>query len=270
MEQFWKIFPCLVVLGSVFLQSAVSNTFADEINTSSGIPELADPLIAESPTPDNGLRFNYFFVDKLDANERIANLEAELAISSYASIEFNVPYTFRDPSDGSGSTDNLDVAELALKVAHGLTGDVIISGGLELGLPTGDDTKGIGSNNKILITPFLGFGAKIGALEAIAFLGFGFPTNQQDPEERADEDLELEYNLAFAYWFMPEARAIVEFDAEMIVKGDDNEGVVNLTLGLIGAPDDNVPLEIGGGVSFPITADKEFDSRVILSLLYEF
>ena len=69
---------------------------------------------------------------------------------------------------------------------------------------------------------------------------------------------------------MPETRAIVEFDAEMIVKGDDNEGIVNLTLGLISAPADNVPLEIGGGVSFPITADKEFDNRLILSVFYEF
>ena len=270
MEQILKIFLCLVVLGSVFLQSEVSKTFADEINASSDIPELADPLIAESPTPDTGLRLNYLFVNKLDADERVVNLEGELAVSSHVSLEFDVPYTFRDPNDGSGSTDNLDVAEIALKVADGLTENCIIGGGLEIGLPTGDDTKGIGSNNKITITPFLNLGVKIGALEAIAFLGFGFPTNQQDPEERADEDLELEYNLAFAYWFMPETRAIVEFDAEMIVKGDDNEGIVNLTLGLISAPADNVPLEIGGGVSFPITADKEFDNRLILSVFYEF
>ena len=54
------------------------------------------------------------------------------------------------------------------------------------------------------------------------------------------------------------------------MKGDDNEGVINLTLGLIGAPQSESAFEIGGGVSFPITPDKEFESRIILSLFYEF
>ena len=260
----------LLVCTSVWVQISASKSFSEESDLSSDIPEFADPLIGESPTPDTGIRLNYLFIEKSNADERVLNPEVELSISDWASIELDIPYSFRDPNDGSESTDNFDSSEIALKLAHALSENTVIGGGLELGLPTGDDTKGIGSNNKITITPFLNLGVKIGALEAIAFLGFGFPTNQQDPEARADEDLELEYNLAFAYWFMPETRAIVEFDAEMIVKGDDNEGIVNLTLGLISAPADNVPLEIGGGVSFPITADKEFDNRLILSVFYEF
>ena len=260
----------LLVCTSIWGQISVSKSFSEESDLSSDIPEFADPLIGESPTPDTGIRLNYLFIEKSNADERVLNPEAELAISDWASIELDIPYTFRDPNDGSESTNNFDSSEIALKLAHALTENTVIGGGLELVLPTGDDTKGIGSNNKLVITPFINFGTKIGLLETVAFVGLGFPTNQQDPVEEADEEQELEWNLAFSYWFVPEARALVELDSEMIVKGDDNEGVVNLTLGLIGAPWRNSPFEIGGGVSFPITPDKEFDSRIILSLFCEF
>ena len=235
-----------------------------------GRPDLAHPLIAESPTPDTELRFEYITIDKPNGDEQIVNPEGEFALSSWASIEVDLPYTFRQPSSGTGSTDHLANTEIALKLAHGLTEDILVGGGLELGIPTGDDAKGIGSNNEIVITPFLGFGARFGGFEVITFLGFGVPFNEGDPEARAEKDLELEYNLALAYWFVPRTRLILEFDGEAVVLGNDNQGTINVTVGGIGAPLRNWPLEIGGGVSIPLTADKEFDSRLIVSALYQF
>lgn len=244
--------------------------FADGVDGDSGIPDLAHPLIAESPTPDTELRFEYIFVEKQNADEYIVNPEGELAIASWASIEVDLPYVFRDSTVGTASENNFGVAEVALKLAHGIGPNALVGGGLELGLPTGDDTKSIGSNNELVIEPFVDFGVKFKTFEVITFLGFGIPINQQSAEERDAKDLELEYNLAFAHWFAPSTRLILELDGEAVVVGDDNEAVINFTAGFIGSPNANLPLEIGAGISFPITSDKEFDNRVIFSALYQF
>jgi len=262
------LFATLLVLASGQHMTVVA--LAGGVGSHSEIPDLAHPLIAESPTPDTELRFEYLFVDKQNADEHIVNPEGELAIASWASIEVDAPYVFRDSKVGAGSEDNFGVAEIALKLAHGLSQSALIGGGLELGLPTGNDTKEIGSDNELVIEPFIDFGVKFKTFEVITFLGFGVPINQQSAEEREAKDLELEYNVAFAYWFVPSTRFILEFDGESVVIGDDNKGVVNLTVGFIGAPSGDVPLEIGGGISFPITADKEFDNRLIFSVLYQF
>ena len=262
------LFSMLAVL--VCGQYTTAEATAGGVDRDSKIPDLAHPLIAESPTPDTELRFEYIFLEKQNADEDIVNPEGELAISSWASIEVDLPYVFRNPKIDGGSEDNFGVAEVALKLAHGLSPSALIGGGLELGLPTGDDTKGIGSNNELVIEPFVDFGLKFKTFEVITFLGFGIPINQQSAEEREAKDLELEYNLAFAHWFVSSTRFILELDGEVIVIGDDNEGIINLTVGFIGSPITGLPLEVGGGISVPITADKEFDNRLIFSVLYQF
>jgi hypothetical protein len=60
------------------------------------------------------------------------------------------------------------------------------------------------------------------------------------------------------------------FDDEAVIIGNDNEGIINVTVGGIGVPLRDWPLEIGGGVSIPLTSDKEFNSRLIFSALYQF
>ena len=270
MRTFIRIASVVFVFSGFLWQFNSKYLLASEPGEGLGRPDLAHPLIAESPTPDTELRFEYITINKANADEQIVNPEGEFALSSWASIEVDLPYTFRQPSSGTGSTDHLANTEIALKLAHGLTEDILVGGGLELGIPTGDDTKGIGSNNEIVITPFLGFGARFGGFEVITFLGFGVPFNEGDPEARAEKDLELEYNLALAYWFVPRTRLILEFDGEAVVIGNDNQGTINVTVGGIGVPLRDWPLEIGGGVSIPLTSDKEFNSRLILSALYQF
>ncbi len=259
-----------LLLYVIFFQFAPGYLLASDMEENLGRPDLAHPLIAESPTPDTELRFEYIVVDKRQATEQVLNPEGEFALSSWASIEVDLPYVFRDPNSGDNTVDHLGTTEIALKLAHGLTADVLVGGGLELGIPTGDDGSGIGSNNEIVVAPFLDFGARHNRFEVITFLGFGIPFNQGNAEERAEKDLELEYNFALAYWFIPRSRLILEFDGEAVVLGDDNEGIINITAGVIGAPLEDVPLEIGGGMSVPLTSDQEFDRRVVFSALYQF
>jgi hypothetical protein len=112
---------------------------------------FAHPLVAESPTPDTKLRFEYRYsreTEEEDANRHTLGLEAEYAFARWVSLELGVPYTFLDPDEG-GSENGFDTVELAVKLASFAFAEkgLVLGGGLELGLPTGDDAKGIGSDH---------------------------------------------------------------------------------------------------------------------------
>ena len=261
----WEVFTALLLCGLVVCSIASQVSVADD----DGIPDLAHPLVAESPTPDTEFRFEYIITDAGSADELEINPEGEFSLMPGVSIEVDVPYKFRDPSDGSSSQDNLDVAEIALKLAKGMSATSLLGGGLELELPTGDDGKGIGSNNELIVKPFVDGGFIKGAFEYIGFFGLEFPLNQ-DSFTESEKDLGLEYNLAMAYWFEPRLRGIFELDGEIVLIGDDNEGVINASWGAIGSPIKGMPLEVGVGMSAPITKDRDFDQRWIFSLLYQF
>lgn len=231
---------------------------------------FSHPLIAESPSPDNKIRGDYVFRDEDDGERHTARFEGEYAFRPWLSMEVDLPVTIRRPDDGSNEA-NLDNIEVGLKYAnfafarHG----VLVGGGLELGLPTGDDAKGIGSNNEIEIEPFLDAGFKRGRFEVVGFLAFGVPVNQDEAEEDA-VDLELGYNLAAQYDLSARFTALLELDGETIAVGDEDETVVNITPGLKFRPTGDPDLQLGAGVSFPVTDDEAFDVRAIASLFYHF
>ena len=255
----------IVVFEAAIFTSAIKVAAAND----DGIPDLAHPLIAESPTPDTELRFEYIVINSATADELEVNPEGELAIMPGVSIEVDVPYKFRDPLDGGSSENNLDVTEIALKLAKGFGSRSLIGGGLELGLPTGDDRKNIGSNNELVVKPFLDVGIMSGLFEYIGFLGFEFPFNE-DTSKRSEKDLGLEYNLALTYWFVDRVRGVFELDGELVAFGDDNEAILNASWGFIGSPIPGVPLEVGVGLSIPVTRDRDFDQRGVISFLYQF
>jgi hypothetical protein len=60
--------------------------------------------------------------------------------------------------------------------------DLLLGGGLENGLPTGDDDKGIGSDEVSEVEPFLDFGWKGNRTELVGFISFGLPINGGDEE----------------------------------------------------------------------------------------
>lgn len=234
-----------------------------------GVPHFTHPLIAESPSPDTKLRLDYFFRDEEGGERHSLRLEGEYAFAPWLSLEVDVPYTAVNPDDGE-SQSNLDTVEAALKLAipH-LWTNVLLGGGIEFGLPTGDDPKGIGSNNELEIAPFLDFGVMLGDLQTVAFVTFAIPTNQ-DPEEAPQEDLVIGFNVAFAYPVTPRLWGLLEVDGTTIAAGEKDETVVNVTPGLKLRPFEDVPFDAGLGVSVPISDDQAFDVRTILSGFYHF
>ncbi len=237
-----------------------------------GALHFSHPLIAESPSPDTKLRIDYDYrreTGEEKAYRHTLRLEGEYAFRPWLSVEIDVPYTFRDPDDGP-SRRNFDTVEVALKLASFVLEErgLLLGGGLELGLPTGDDSKGIGSDETLEVEPFLDFGYRYRQLETVGFLEFGIPTNTSGGEE---PDLELGWNVAFLYHVTPRIEGLLEFDSEHVFGGEeDGNTVVNITPGLKVAPFASRNFEIGAGASLPITSDEEFDVRATFSIFYHF
>lgn len=278
-----------LVLNSSIISLAIliiigMEAFCDEGHSghSTGL-HFSHPLITESPSPDTKIRLDYFFLDvdgefedeELDEEgegpsrfkESTIRLELEYAFTRNISIEADIPYTFLNVEDGN-NVNNFNNIELGVKLASFILEEygILLGGGLELGLPTGNDRKGIGSDNIIEIEPFADFGYKLSSFELIGFLSLGFPVNQKRDQNEGDE---LGYNLSMLYHLGNVVQVLLEFDGETVLNGEeDGESVLNIDPGIKVAPFNNKDLEFGFGAGFPITNDEEFQYRLIGSLFY--
>lgn len=233
------------------------------------------PLIAESPSPDTKIRFDVFSFD-LDGEEESGSetelrVEAEYAFFPSFSVELGVPWVSVDP-DGEAGVSNLGNVGLGFKFANFAFADkgLLLGYGLELGLPTGDDDKGIGSSNILEIEPFLSLRYKQGRFELVSFLEFGIPTNQ-DEEKEQEVETELGVNLSLLYHASHRVQVLLEIDGERVLSGEEEgEESWNLTPGVKLRPVARSSLLLGVGVGFPISGEEEFDTRLVGSVFYHF
>ncbi len=140
---------------------------------------------------------------------------------------------------------------------------------MEIGLPTGDNEDGIGTDHVIEIAPFLNFGYERRKTQFIGFAEFGFPVNDNGNQDVAD--FEFGWNFALIYNGFDHFKPLFEIDGEIVNGGEeDGNNIVNLTPGLKYELPGNEALQIGAGVSFPVTDDKEFYVKPLLSVFYHF
>lgn len=249
----------------IFLASpAVASSDGDHIH-------FSHPLLAESPSPDTKIRTDYIFQNDTEeeGETHTARFEAEYAVRPWISIETNIPYTFRNPDDGRNSSDFGSI-EVGVKLAafslaeHG----ILLGGGIDFGLPTGNSGKGIGSSHIFEVEPFLDFGLKRENLEVIGFLASAVPTNKNGEDEA---DVELEWNVSFLYHIGQRVEALLEFSGERVFGGEESgHSAAIVAPGIKIAPTASRNLKIGAGVSVPITDDKDFHVLTILSVFYHF
>ena len=246
---------------------------------------FSHPLITESPSPDTKIRLDYFFLDvngEVEDEElgeqgggpsrfkdNTVNLELEYAFSRNVSIEADIPYTFINPDVGS-NTSHFNNIELGLKLASFILEryGILVGGGIDFGLPTGDDDKGIGSDNIFEIEPYLSSGWKYRRLEVVSFLHLGIPVNQKNDQ---DEGEELGYNLSLLAHATDYLELLLEFDGLTVLSGEEEgASVLNIDPGVKVAPFANKDIQIGFGAGFPVTNDEEFEYRLIASVFYHF
>ncbi|HTL52634.1 MAG TPA: hypothetical protein VL860_08685, partial [Planctomycetota bacterium] len=138
---------------------------------------FAHPLVTETPTPDSKLRVDYFHtrVNQSGAKARIHTLSAEIEMSwrNLISLSVSVPYVFSEVKLAPRHS-HFDNTEIALKFANYALADqnLVYGGGIEIALPTGDDSQGIGSDHIVSHAPFLDVGYEQGNLQSILFVTF--------------------------------------------------------------------------------------------------
>jgi hypothetical protein len=233
---------------------------------------FSHPLITESPSPDTKVRFDYFyqsFRDGVPASEHTPRVEFEYAFRPWISIETNVPYTFLRVEDQSQTshTGNIEVAvkfaNLAIKERQ-----LLFVYGLNLELPSGSDAKGIGSDHIFDVEPYFGFGIKRQKAEIVAFSSIGIPANTDTAD---GEHTRLSYELAFLVKPTATVEPMVELDGETLLAGaDQGLTMINLSPGIKFRPFHSEHWQIGAGIGFPLTKEREFHRRVVVSAFYHF
>jgi hypothetical protein len=233
---------------------------------------FSHPLIAESPSPDTKVRFDYFyrrFREGERATEHTPRLEFEYAFRPSFSVEANVPYTFRNV-EGETRTSHADSLDVALKFANFALKEhhVLLVYGVEFGLPTGSDSKGIGSSHIIDVEPYFGLGLKKEKVEVVGFSSVGVPANKRTGDEEATT---LGYQLSFLFKPTPSIQPLIVFDGQTGLNGlERGNTVVNLSPGIKFRPFHSEQWQVGVGVGFPITNRKDFDTRIVASAFYHF
>ncbi|MFQ5511833.1 MAG: transporter [Candidatus Krumholzibacteriia bacterium] len=261
----WAVAPCAA--------APAADHHPGETHHRHGSLHFSHPIIAESPSPDTKVRLDYFFMDvENEDGSGTANrfrFEGEYAFHRSFSVELDFPVESVNP-DGEASRSNVGNVEIALKFANFVFEEhrLLLGYGIEFGLPTGDEAKGIGSDHLLEFEPFLNVGYKSGKLEAVSFATFGIPTNQGTGEE---VETELGYDFSLLYHFVPRLQGLLELDGETVLSGDEQgHTVVNLTPGLKIAPRPASSLQVGLAAGFPVTGAEEFDVRTVLSVFYHF
>ena len=232
---------------------------------------FSHPLITESPSPDTKVRFDYFYrrfrSDR--TSEHSPRVEFEYAFKPSISFEINLPYTFRR-TEGDPTVSHTDSMDVAVKLTNSVFKEhhVLLVYGIEFGLPTGSDSKGIGSSHIIEVAPYVGAGLKREKVEVVGFTSVSVPTNKHTGDEDATT---LGYQLSFLFKPTPSVQPLIEIDGETGLNGlERGNTVVNLSPGIKFRPLHSEHWQIGAGVGFPITNRKDFNTRVVLSAFYHF
>ena len=258
-----------IVLGALIVPMAASGQEEHEDDGHSHGLHFAHPLFSESITPDTKVRFDFGREWEAQATASELEIEAEYAFHPAFSIEIVAPYHFVNPDVGTKES-GFGNLELALKFANFAFEEkgLLLGYGLEVGMPTGDDAKGIGSGHIWELEPFLGIGLMTGNLELVNRTRFGIPINQEPGEEI---ETELHYDFSALYHFSPRVQGLLELNGGIGLSGDEaGEGIVSLSPGIKWAPFAGQPLLfVGLGGSFPL-GEEELDARLKLAFFYHF
>ena len=257
---------CVVVLGALYLPVSASGQGGPLEDGHDHGRHFSHPIFTESVSPDTKVRLDFGREWEADGTASELQVEAEYMFHPAFSIEIVGPYAFVTPDVGPNESD-FGTVDLAFKFANFAFAErgLLLGYGLELGMPTGDEAKGIGSGHLWEIEPFLSIGIATGNLELVNITRFGIPTNQDAGEE---VETELHYDFAALYHFNARVQGVLELNGAAGLSGDQaGQGIVSISPGIKFAPLAVRSLFVGVGGSFPL-GDEELDARLKLAFFY--
>jgi hypothetical protein len=232
---------------------------------------FSHPMVTESPSPDTKIRLDYLgtrISGVTDLREHVIRLEGEYAFNHTVSVAVVTPFVWRTAPRAARASGLGDI-EISLKAASLMFGDrgLLLGGGLSSALPTGNDSKGIGSGHIIELEPFLDLGYKRNAFEFV-----GFARASSTFRRRAGEEVEraLAFDFSALYQVRSRLEALIELTTERALVGPD-AGLPHTSIapGLKVYPFPNRRLMFGGSVLFGTGAVQE-TRAVLLSGFYHF
>lgn len=228
-------------------------------------------MVTESPSPDTKIRLDYLgsrISDATDLREHVVRLEGEYAFNHAISIAVVAPFVWRTAPQAERAHGLGDI-EVSLKAASLMFGDdgILIGGGFSTGLPTGNDSKGIGSGHIVELEPFLDVGYKHSSFEFVGFARAS-STFRQRPSEEAERALAFDFSAL--YPAQSRLEALIELTTQRSLAGPD-AGLPHTFVapGLKVYPFPNRRLMFGGSVLLGTGAVQE-SRAVLLSGFYHF
>jgi len=160
--------------------------------------------------------------------------------------------------------------DIAVKLTNSVFKEhhILLVYGVELGVPTGSDSKGIGSSHLVEIAPYFGVGLKREKVEVVAFTSVSVPTNKRVGDE---DGTTLGYQLSFLFKPTPSIQPVIELDGRTgLSRLERGNTVINFSPGIKFRPLHSEHWQIGAGVGIPITGRKDFNTRFVASAFYHF
>lgn len=232
--------------------------------------EFSHPLITESISPDTKIRLT--FLDTKGQDNKLYqtyDLELEYAPVPIFSIHLDVPYEVLHPSENQ-IISNLSEIEVDLKFANFAfaSHNVLLGYGISFGLPTGNQTKGIGNDHIWDVNPFFNAGVKWKKWEWTAFVILGIPFNQRSDERKQTA---LECRLTALYHINLRWEGLIEAgNATQLSRFYSGDNSFDLTEGIKFRPNPDKPWILGLGVRHPFFKNDEIKLQGILSVFYHF
>jgi hypothetical protein len=232
---------------------------------------FAHPLVTESPSPDTKIRVDYLGLrtsGPIGVHENTFRLEGEYAFNHTVSIAVVTPFISRT-APATVRASGLGNMELSLKAASLAFGEegVLLGGGLSAALPTGSDTKGIGSAHIVELEPFLDAGYKRNAFELVGFAILSSTFHRRVGEEA---ERSLAFNFSTLYHIQPRLEGMIEVaTARALVGPESGTQETFIAPGLKVYPFTNRSLMFGASVELG-TGVVHDTHAVLISAFYHF
>jgi hypothetical protein len=184
---------------------------------------FSHPLVTESPSPDTKLRLDYIGArtnGPIEISENTFRLEGEYSFTHSVSLAIVTPFISRTApaTERASGLGNIELSLKAASLAFGEDG-LLLGGGLSAALPTGSDTKGIGSAHIIELEPFLDAGYKRNALELVGFAILSSTVHRR-PGEAAERS--LTFNFSALYHLQSRFEGLIEVTTARALVGPES------------------------------------------------
>ncbi len=248
---------------------AYLRTFCTE-DWPSGDLNFPRPFVTEKAYPENEIVLTWNFA-RFPSKERDTQFgwSFEKRIGARGQIELNIPFNIRDPKNGAtvGGVGDVE-AGVKYVLYHDAESLFISSGGLEIGIPTGNFGRELGEGTTTL-APFLAAGKAWGDFATQASLKFEYPfVTRRAPKG-------ILYNLAFSYPIFDvgrgtETQALLEFNGKSEWGTQDPKHFqLYLTPGFRKGLTAAGNWAIAVGAQIPVSHQREATYGVLGYLLYE-